>query len=498
MRQAFLIGGLGLATPLALAPFFWLPVLYLTVPAFLTMLYTSPRTKREIFFLGWFFGFGFFLSSLTGIAHAIVFNLPFSYAWPVAILLLILLCAFLALFIALSGIIVYRAPTFFLRVFLWVVVFLIMEWLRGHILTGLPWNLLGYAWNFSLPLMQVNAVLGIYGTTLLVMFSVCAVTWLNLEDARVRRVGWVFFLGIPLIVWAFGTGRLNAVPASGVEQSDFLVRIVQPNIPQEIKWLDSMAEENLRQLLRISVIDLPENTGAILWPETAVSWSLNQQEGLRRQIASFVDHVVVTGSLRQEGDNVYNSLFIMDREGNIVAYYDKAHLVPFGEYTPLRRYIPFLNNTQRGLSEGVARKNLDLPHSHQFLSKKIAPLVCYEAIFPHQVVQKGEMPDMLINISNDAWYGRTSMPYQHAEMARVRAVEEGRPLLRSANTGISAAWDAWGRPLGSLALNKAGALDIAVPQQTIRTAYAENGDRYFAFLLFFMTGLGIMFWLLFR
>lgn len=282
----------------------------------------------------------------------------------------------------------------------------------------------------------------------------------------------------------WGHHRLNHPEM--MELPPLALRIVQPNIPQTLKWNLAQKEDNFRQLLQMTAQPSTLNLKAVIWPETAIPFFLEQDSFRRMLIAEALpkDALLFTGALRLTGPKeVRNSILILDKEGNILTSYDKAHLVPFGEYIPFRKNIDaiFGEGSIKKITIGAldfiagpGPELVTLPNDFPSFSG----LVCYEVIFPCAVVNSAqERPKWMLNVTNDAWYGNTSGPYQHLEMARMRAIEEGVPLVRAANSGISAVFDAYGRMKGSIKLSTTGVLDVFLPTPTqTKPLYARWGD----------------------
>jgi apolipoprotein N-acyltransferase len=300
---------------------------------------------------------------------------------------------------------------------------------------------------------------------------------------------------LPLLVWGGGALRLATVPALGDETVDgVMLRLVQPNIDQASKWLPELRRGHIENQMRLSSGPGTEPASRpvshVIWAETAVPFLLANEPELRSQLAGIVPRngLLIAGAPRM-GDSgaplrMWNSLHGLDETGAVVGTYDKHHLVPFGEYTPLRSVLGWLGLGKltiggQGFSTGPGLVTLTLPGLPPF-----SPLICYEVIFPGRVVANNPRPQWLLNITNDAWFGVSSGPYQHFASARIRAVEEGLPMVRVANSGISAVVDPYGRLLGRLRLNQAGVLDSPLPKPARSvTLYAEYGDILGLFLI---------------
>jgi apolipoprotein N-acyltransferase len=276
-------------------------------------------------------------------------------------------------------------------------------------------------------------------------------------------------------------GALRLAGAAPGMVPDVRLRIVQPSIPQTLKWDPDAAQGNFRRHLALSAMPSTPPVTAVIWPEAAVPYILNRDPVARDWISSVVPPggLLITGGPRAEPQppapftQIWNSLYAIDGKGGIVATYDKAHLVPFGEYVPLRGILPIAKITpgMMDFSAGPGPRTLDLPHL-----PPVSTMICYEGIFPHQVVDEAHRPDWMLNVTNDAWYGFSSGPFQHFAITRTRAVEEGLPLVRAANNGISAVIDPYGRIVSRLGLDDVGVVDAPLPKPLAATFYARWGD----------------------
>jgi apolipoprotein N-acyltransferase len=269
-----------------------------------------------------------------------------------------------------------------------------------------------------------------------------------------------------------------------------MLRVVQPNIAQTLKWVPAERARNFERLLELTAS--PAASGAapvthVIWPETAVPFFLERDAGARQAMASVTPSGggIITGAPRVRteadgGNRFWNSLHAVDGSGAVVASYNKSHLVPFGEYMPLRGILPVggIAAGATDFSSGPGPATLQVPGLPPF-----SPLICYEVIFPGAVKDSGNRPDWLLNVTNDAWYGNSAGPHQHFAISRVRAVEEGLPLVRSANTGISGIVDGYGRVTAYLALGERGIVDAGLPRALPITPYGQVGDIILVVLL---------------
>jgi apolipoprotein N-acyltransferase len=366
------------------------------------------------------------------------------------------------------------------------------EWLRSWVLTGFPWNLAGVVWTFSPVTMQAAALFGVWGLGFVALAGACAPAAFDRGNAR-RAVGFVAVAALLIVsVAGYGVWRLDAAPLPGENTVDSVgLRIVQINIDQREKWQAGKKGEFLTRYMEASAAEDFDADGPglthVIWPETAVPYFLNEQPSL----LAFLRHAAPPGGLlitgaprieRQENEapKLWNSLFAISPKGDVIATFDKAHLVPFGEYVPFRDILPVEKLTYGRLdfTPGPGPRRLDLPGL-----PPVSPLICYEVIFPQGVVPAGPRPGFLLNLTNDAWFGTSSGPFQHFANARLRAVEQGLPLVRSANTGISAIVDGHGRVWRQLGLGEVGHIDSRLPAALDPTVFSRLGSWSVALML---------------
>jgi apolipoprotein N-acyltransferase len=376
------------------------------------------------------------------------------------------------------------------------------EWLRGHIFSGLPWNLMGTVWTISDTMIQLAALTGVWGLSLLTVMCASSPALLaDKSESGEVKIDWLHLAPVLIaaaaleVVWAGGAIRLAGAETPTVP--DVSLRLVQPNIIQNHKWLPDLREAHLRKHLSLTssqvkdpfVASAPAATTYVIWPETAAPFLLDFNTTVRFRIAAVTPPggLVITGMPRATPPDVYpkqvwNSIAAVDSQGVVSGTYDKFHLVPFGEYVPLRSVLPLNKITSGGIdfSAGPGPRTLRLPGLPPF-----SPLICYEVIFPGNVIDAKDPPQWILNVTNDGWFGLSSGPYQHFASAQLRAVEEGLPLVRAANTGISAVIDSYGRVVASLGLGSEGIIDSPLPQALSgSTVYGRFGDFILLAMLF--------------
>ncbi|HLN22582.1 MAG TPA: apolipoprotein N-acyltransferase, partial [Patescibacteria group bacterium] len=381
------------------------------------------------------------------------------------------------------------------RVLVFAVAWTVLEWVRSWIFTGFSWNLLGTVWMPVLPVVQFASVFGAYGLGLLTVV-VAALPAVLVQPSRRHIVAVAVSLLSLLVIAAWGAWRLPAGPVPSVP--GVKLRLVQGNVTQTAKWRPEMREQHLRDYLRLTMLPGHDQVTAVVWPETAVPYFLEDEPVVRQLIAAVTPPggVVITGAVRGTPPGVppfqiWNSLEAVNAEGAIIATYDKVHLVPFGEYVPLRGILPLSKITPGGVdfTAGVGLRTLALPGL-----PAVGPTICYEDIFPAQVAAADPRPSWLLNITNDGWFGISAGPYQHFAAARLRAVEEGLPMIRDANTGVTGVVDPYGRVVAELVLGRQGILDSELPRPlSTPNPFAQWGGAMVCLLLM-LVSLSALIW----
>ena len=508
-RRLVMAGLLGALGALAFAPTYLVPLLWVAFTGLLWLL-DGARRPWPAFALGWAFGFGHFAVGLYWVG--ISFTVDAERYGVLAPFAVIALAAGLALFIGLATLATaIQGRRGAARLVAFAGFWLAAEWLRSTLFGGLPWNLAGSAWAFSDAMIQLAAVAGVWGLSLLTVLAAAAPALAarslqaeapqGAETRRLRR--WapaLVGLSALALVWCGGAIRLATAPAVGEATApDILLRLVQPAIPQADKWKPELRQGHVARQIEMSRAG-PTAQGRpthVIWAETAVPYNLWAMPELERWLAEAVPPggLLIAGAPRREpgpDGGLWNALHAIDSSRSIVATYDKVRLVPFGEFVPLRGLLGFSKLTagRVDFSPGPGRRTLDLPGLPPF-----SPLICYEIIYPGDMVADGPRPSWLLTITNDAWFGRSSGPYQHFAAGRLRAVEEGLPLVRVANGGISAVVDSYGRVWDSLGLDKVGTIDSRLPQALAAPPlFAVLGNLVMVILL----GLTLISWLFFR
>jgi apolipoprotein N-acyltransferase len=465
----------GALSTLSFAPFYALPVWLLTIPLCVISVKNAVTAKRAAFY-GFWFGMGYYCAGLYWFAHALLVDAArFGWLIPFAIGGI---GAVLALYHAVLHRMVYRARTLPYAALscLFAVGWLGMEGLRSVLLTGFPWNLAGYSFAAHDVLLQSASLGGVWGASLLVILVGSMPCWF-MERQRPYSAAGLMWLACGALVW-FGHQRLALHPTTFV--ADVGLRLVQANIEQNLKWDPKERYNAVKEHLMLSEYRMTKEITHIIWPETAMTYAFEEGDFWAAELAKFAPEkgALITGVIRaiapsEEGQppHLFNSLKAVNAEGKIISSYDKRKLVPFGEYIPLRGVLPVEKITHGALDFSVGAQH-DALNIHGL--PPMRPLICYEAIFPY--LSRAAHPAWILNITNDAWFGASTAPYQHFEMSRMRGVEQGVAVVRVANNGISAVMDAYGRVLHHLPLNARGVIDAQLPNAAHSpTVFARYG-----------------------
>lgn len=507
-RRLAVAAGLGAVAVAALPPIYLWVALVAAFTGWMWLIESAP-SARSAFWTGWWFGLGYFVLGLYWIANALLTK-PEEFGWlaPIAVLAL---SALMALFPAaaaaltrlsgrsgVGGVLVLAAAwTFF-------------EWVRSWAFSGFPWNLIGSAWTFSDSMMQITALIGTYGLGLVTVAAAAMPAALarpypqpQSTAGRASRatVSVVAAFAVLALFWIGGAVRLT-LAGPGETVPGVRLRLVQPNIPQTEKWKPELRGAHFLSQVRMSSLPAEQPPTHVIWAEAAAPFFLAETPEALALLgeATPPGGLSIVGALRRSGPpipsadqppQIWNSLLAVDSRGRVVGTYDKSHLVPFGEYVPFRALLGITSvaGGTTDFSAGHGIRTLTLPGL-----PPLSPLICYEVIFPAAVADGDARPAWLLNLTNDGWYGRSTGPYQHFSAARLRAVEEGLPLVRVANTGISAIVDPYGRVVDQLPLGAQGLLDGSLPVALAApTPYARWGNGVVFALAMLTAVVGLLF-----
>ena len=426
---------------------------------------------------GWAGGLGYFAVSLHWIVQPFLVDIE-RHGW-MAPFALILMAGGLALFWGAAGWISARLGN---RALAWALALSVAEFARGHVLSGFPWALPAYIWADT-PVRLSAGVLGPYGLTfvtlLIASLSVVGTKALSVKPMIAALAGFAVLFGASLSL------------VSAPTETAGIVRLVQPNAPQHEKWDPDKAHIFVNRQIAFTGAE-KDGVDLIVWPEAAIPYRLETAGPVLEQIAEAAKGVpVVLGANRSADGLIYNAMARIDPSGAPGQTYDKVRLVPFGEFIPFGHLARLVGLRSFAAQDGYGfTSGGEVPLIETPLGRAL-PLICYEAIFPGHIRAASVRPDYLLQITNDAWFGTFSGPYQHLDQARFRAAEQGLPVVRVANTGISAVIDGQGRVLEQLGLGETGYLDTALPLPLKPTIYSRTGD-FGALLLTSLTLIGLL------
>ena len=452
------------------------------------------RAQGPAFWVGWWFGFGYFVAGLWWIGAAVlVDSANFAWALPIAVLgLPAILAIFFGLSTALAHVLWRDGLS---RIFILAASFGLFELLRGWAFTGFPWNSLGTMLASNFWFMQSVAVIGVDGLSLVAVLLFAAPALL--ADYKGRWRGFVLpaLILASLAGWGYFRPQYMPVTDSG---KTIEARLVQPSIPQNLKWDAAEKQKIFAQLLALTKEKSDKRPDLILWPETALPYLLQERPQTLAELGDALEdgQLILTGAIRVEGETggarYYNSVLAINDKGEVAGAADKLHLVPFGEYLPLADWLEPLGVNPLVVAPGAFSPGNTSEQITGPNGIKIMPLICYEVIFAGPAARQVKGSDLIVNVTNDAWYGATPGPYQHFRQAQLRAVENGLPLLRVGNNGLSGLIDPMGAVAGGLALNAVAKSDVTIRIAKSSTVYAQFGTVIPLALVVLFAALGII------
>jgi len=451
--------------------FFTLPpfnIIFLSLisfSGFLFLLLKAP-SKKQAAIMGFLFGMGYFMVGLYWINNALLLDSTFYW---LTLPTIFLLPAYLSIYISIPALLTWavRSYNIYLTYFTWAATLTIGEVLRGVFLSGFPWNPFGLIFSSSLELLQSASVFGVYGLSFFLILFSSSLLLLFSHPKHIKF--FTFIVGLFLCIWGYGYYRTTKNPTKTTPNS---LALVQPNIPQHPFFSNEQKRKNLRKIVNLTLPLKASKPNIIVWPESAVPFAFNHIPSLETYLKNILSpqSLLIFGTMRLDRDHpkarIFNTLYVLSRENGIEGFYDKNHLLPFGEYVPfsdlVEKFFPIKAMTGGGMnfSSGKEIKEFFLP----FSLPGFIPSICYEAIFPKYYTNAKVCPRWIINITNDAWFGQSTGPYQHFQMSRLRAIETGLPVVRVATTGISGVIDSYGRILSTCALNKKCIISTYLPK----------------------------------
>ena len=484
---------LGGATSLSLPPYNYLIINFFTFSAFFIFLFKKSKNiqnKKMSFFYGWLFGLGYFIASLYWISISLTFDQNFKFLVPITIFLI---PAFLAIFYGLVSLcfITLKPKKIGSSFFIFSLIFGILEFIRGSILTGFPWNLIAYSFSYHLEILSITSIIGTYGFNLFCISLFASPAVFILRESKKDVAVCLLFLIMPLLFYIYGSFYKGKFNTSDKITFDYKVRAIGSNISLDRFYSDTDPISVIRDLIKISE---PNNSEKIMfvWPEGILpdisqkelieyNWLFNESFGKNHLLAIGIN------SRKSENEDIkyFNSLSIYDNNLNLLYSYNKINLVPFGEFLPLENILKrigmsTITNNYQSFSSGNERRIIEIKRENFFL--KILPLICYEIIYSGKIFNNSDF-DLIINISEDGWFGSSIGPQQHFTHSIFRAVESGKYLLRSANNGIAAIINPLGIIEQKIEFGQSGYLDFSESKKIQPTVFSKYGNKVFLFLI---------------
>jgi len=498
-KSSFMAFGLGALLVLAFAPFNLFFFAIISLSLFYAMI-EQKNCPKQISILAFSYIFGFFVFGVYWICNSLFIDLKrFGWLIPFAITLI---PALMAIYFAIIIYLYHKLTTRYAinltyqKIIFFSVSFLIFEVIRSNLFTGFSWNLLGYIWLFDIRMSQLASIIGVYGLSFFACLTCLLPYSLIYHQGKIfNKIFSVIILFLLIANYFFGYFYID----QNYQQNNLKfanLRLVQANIAQKDKWQDEEKYRIIADHLDLTISKPLDKIDAVIWSETSMPFIIEKNDTRLHNIIKNAippNGNLISGGisyeriLGSEDYKIFNSMLIFDNN-SLIKTYDKRHLVPFGEFVPLHRYLGFLFIDQIvdqitgggvGFSGGEGEKMIKLSKF------SFNPLLCYEVIFSDEMLDKNSsLPDMFINLTNDAWFGVSTGPFQHLQMARMRAIEYGRPLIRVAQSGISANINHYGEVIDKISLNKRAIMDISVYKNNNRTFYSQNYHLILWIILF--------------
>ncbi|MDC0518733.1 apolipoprotein N-acyltransferase [Candidatus Pelagibacter sp.] len=484
---------LGVVSSLSLPPYNYLMINFFTFSSFFIFLIKKSKTtksKKDFFFYGWLFGFGYFLSSLYWISISLTFDQNFKFLIPIAI---ILIPSFLGIFYGLVTFcfIISKPQKIVSSFFIFSLLFGVFEFIRGSILTGFPWNLIAYSFVNHLEILSITSIIGTYGFNLFCISLFTSPAIFILREIKKDIGVCVIFLILPFLFYLYGASYKEIFNSSDTVIYDYKVRAIGSNISLDRFYSNIDPVSVINDLINISEPDKDEKT-IFVWPEGILP-DVSQEELIEFnwlfQENFSKDHLLMVGIGSQTNNkdiiNYYNSLSIYDHNLRLLNSYNKINLVPFGEFLPLENTLKafglrVITNNYQSFSKGNKREILEI--NRENFSLKILPLICYEIIYSGKIFKNSNF-DLIVNISEDGWFGKSIGPKQHFAHSIFRSVESGKYLLRSANNGIAAIINPLGIIEQKVEFGKSGYVDFKEAKKIKPTLFSKYGNKIFIILI---------------
>ena len=484
---------LGATTSLSLPPFNYIIINFITLSllfAFLIKRSEENKNKKIFFFYGWLFGFGYFITNLYWIPISLTFDESFKFLIPIT---LILIPAFLALFYGLISILffIFKTKKVISSFFLFSLIFGLTEYVRGHILTGFPWNLIAYSFSNHLEILNITSIIGTYGFNLFCISLFISPAVLILRDRRADIWVCVFFLLLSIIFYLYGSQSKKDFTEAKMNSMHYKVRVIGSNINLDRFYSNIDPIISIEDLIELSEPDKNEKI-IFVWPEGILP-GISQEKivNYRWLFKNHFNenHLLVLGinskSVDKGNVKYFNSLSVYDHSLNLLNSYDKINLVPFGEFLPFEHILKniglkTLTNDYQSYSKGSERNIIKINENNSSL--KFLPLICYEIIYSGRIFNNPDF-DFIINISEDGWFGQSIGPKQHFIHSIFRAIESGKYVLRSANNGISAIINPIGDIEQEVSFNESGYIDFSQFKKIQPTVFSKYGNKVFGLII---------------
>ena len=478
---------LGALTSLSLPPYNLLFVNFITFSLFFIYIFKKKKyfSKNKAFLFGWFFGFGYFVTNLYWISISLTFDVNFKFLIPIA---LILIPAFLAIFYGVATYCFFfidiKKPVSNLLLFS--LIFGVIEFIRGNILTGFPWNLIAYSFSNNLEIIQITSLIGTYGFNILCISFFTSPAILILKENKKEIVVCIFFLLMPIALYLAGLSKIKSFQSLKVIKNEQTIRAVGSKISLDRFYENTDTISVISELIELSEPDL-ENKTLFLWPEGIIP-SINQSELSEFYFLfdkKFNDKHLLGIGINSFENKFYNSFSFYDHNLNLINAYNKVNLVPFGEFLPFEKILKIvglksLTNNYQSFSSGENREIIKI--SENYFNIKILPLICYEIIYSGKIFDNSDF-DYIINISEDGWFGNSIGPHQHFTHSIFRAIESGKYLIRSANNGISAIINPTGFVEKKISFGNSGYIDFSKKRVSEPTLFSQFGNKMFLIII---------------
>ena len=478
---------------LSLPPYNYYLINFLTFSFFYILLikiFEANKNKKLFFFYGWLFGFGYFTSNLYWISISLTFDDSFKFLIPLTI---ILVPAFLALFYGLASylFLILKPKKNLSSFFLFSLIFGTIEFTRGTILTGFPWNLIAYSFSNNIQILGITSIIGTYSFNLFCISLFTSTSFLILRDSKKEIIVCILFPIITLFFYFFGSQQVEKFNNIQANKLNYKIRIISSNVNIDRFYKDTDPNSVINDLIKISSPQNNEKT-VFIWPEGILpNISKDQLKEYRFLFENeFNDnHILSIGinEIKKEGQTIkyFNSFTIYDHNLEILSSYNKVNLVPFGEFLPFEKILNLIGlrtitNNYQSYSSGEKRDIMEVNKLN--FSLKILPLICYEIIYTGNIFKNRDF-DFIVNISEDGWFGRSVGPHQHFAHSIYRAIESGKYVLRSSNNGIAAIVSPLGIVEKQVGLNQSGFIDLFEIKKIEPTIFSQYGNKIFIIII---------------